>query len=114
VGLDRLQPAHLGATRTAPLDASGLEATVPPDPFEPLRARLGRLVLGGRGVLTPTAVAHALAAADALEAALAPAAGAALRALCAGPPGERTRVFAASHRLLSAADRALTVSAWGA
>jgi hypothetical protein len=114
VGLDRLQPGHLGATRTSPLDASDLEAAAPPDPFEPLRARLGRLVMGGRGVLTPTAVAHGLAAADVLEAGLAPAAGAALRALCAGTPTERPRVFAACHRLLAAADRALTVSAWGA
>ncbi len=76
--------------------------------------RLGRLLLGGRSVLTPTATQHALAAADRLQSRLAPAAASALRALAAGPAEDRPRAFAAAHRHLRAAARALTVAAWGA
>ena len=113
VGLDRLQALHLDAAGREPF-ALTADADEAPDHFEPLRARLGRLVLGGRSVLTPTAVQHALAAADALEARLAPAAAAALRVLSAGPAEERTRAFGAAHRHLRAAHRALTATAWGA
>lgn len=112
LGLDRLQALHLGAAGRPVLALEAPETTA--DPFEPLRVRLERLVLGGRSVLTPTATRHALQAADALEARLAPTAAAALRALVAGPAEARGRVFAAAHRHLRAADRSLTVSAWGA
>lgn len=91
LGLDRLTTERVGASLTEPLVVEGGQEA--PEPFEPIRRRLGQIALGGWSVLTPGVLAGMRAEAALLDALLARFAAKVLRAAAEVGPGERLRWF---------------------
>jgi hypothetical protein len=116
LGLDRLQSAHVRGVASTPVELRVDEAPQP-DPLEPLRRRLERLVLGGRGTLPPEALAAGDREIASFECCYLPTAGAARRGLTAAalPRGSGASEGLALAWLSAATyERAATGSLWRA
>jgi hypothetical protein len=113
LGLDRLQAAYLPSlSGTSAIAPPTVVATRANDPLEPLRQRLGQILLAGRAAASPAAWSGYLRDEATLRQTALPTAAELLRRLRQAPPEDLAQAWLAAQIYLSAAESRLQREAW--
>jgi hypothetical protein len=113
LGLDRLQPAYLPAPGgTSVIAPATVVATRASDPLEPLRQRLGQVLLAGRAAASPAAWSGFLRDEATLRQTALPTAAELLRRLREATGEDLAEAWLAANIYLTAAESRLQREAW--